>query len=260
MPELTPEHFDGTQYTKSEIAKYEAIYGRNFISPGGERTSAEFIARLGLERGMRVLDVGCGIGGCAFQMAAEYGADVDGIDISRNMIEIGRERCAQEGLDGHVRLLHGDILEMEPGARYHAVHGRDVFLHIHDKDRLFSCVRRLLLPEGLMAFTDYCRGEGPSDGEFDAYVEQRHYCLHTLAEYERLLRKAGFVEVRAEDRTRQFVEIHRREIEDLPRAALDADDADDLIEGWTAKIRRARSGIQCWGWFEARRAGFLGRR
>ena len=56
---------------------------------------------------MRVLDIGCGVGGCAFQMARDHGVTVDGIDISRNMIEIGRERCAEAGLDDSVSLRHG---------------------------------------------------------------------------------------------------------------------------------------------------------
>ncbi len=253
MPEPTPEHFDDTQYSKSEISKYEAIYGRNFISPGGARTSAEFVARLGLERGMTVLDIGCGVGGCAFQMAEHYGVTVDGVDISRNMIEIGRERCAQAGLAERVRLIHGDVLEIEPGARYHAVHSRDVFLHIHDKDRLFAHIRGLLVPGRVLAFSDYCRGDDPPSIEFDAYIEQRGYCLHTLDEYRRLLRRAGFVRIEADDETPRFIEIHRRELDQLPADALGNRDADDLRDGWTAKIGRAEKREQRWGWFTARR-------
>ncbi len=255
MQAPTPEQFDAKQYARSEIAKYEAIYGRNFISPGGARMSAEFLARLGLVHGMRVLDIGCGVGGCAFQMAHDYGVTVDGIDISRNMIEIGRERCAEAGLDDRVRLLHGDVLEMKPGARYDAVHSRDVFLHIHDKERLFAIIRQLLVPGSVLAFTDYCRGDQPPNQEFDAYIKEKHYCLHTLGEYKQLLRRAGLDRVRAEDRTRQFIEIHRRELDDLPADALGAEDADDLTRGWTAKIRRAEMGAQRWGWFSARSPG-----
>ncbi len=40
---------------------------------------------------MRVLDIGCGIGGSAFYMARRYGALVNGIDLSTNMIEIANE-------------------------------------------------------------------------------------------------------------------------------------------------------------------------
>ena len=255
MQEPTPDPFDAAQYARSEIAKYEAIYGRSFISPGGARISAEFLARLGLVPGMRVLDIGCGVGGCAFQMARDYGVTVDGIDISRNMIEIGRERCAEAGLDNRVRLRHGDVLEIPPGARYDAVHSRDAFLHIHDKARLFALIHQLLVPGGILAFTDYCRGDQPPSKAFDAYIKERNYCLHTFHEYRQLLRRAGLDRVRVADRTRQFIEIHRREIDELPTDALGAENADALTRAWNAKIRRAQMGAQLWGWFGARRPG-----
>lgn len=253
MEKFTPEYFDSKQYTKTQIAKYESIYGRNFISPGGERTSTAFLKRLGLKRGMRVLDIGCGIGGSAFQMARKYGVGVDAIDISRNMIEIGHARCKEEGLEDQVRLFHGDCLEMDYDRTYDAVHSRDVFLHIHDKNRLFSLVQKLLLPKGILAFTDYCCGKEPASREFNEYVEERGYCLHTVDEYRRLLEQAGFVQIQVEDRTDQFIEIHQRELANLSKDTPGAEDADDLTSGWTAKIQRAQEGEQRWGWFMARK-------
>ena len=101
---FTSDYFDGKQYTKAEISKYESIYGRNFVSPGGEHTFTEFLKWLELKHGMRALDIGCGLGVRAFQMAREYGAQVDGIDISRNMIEIARERCKGGNLANKIRL------------------------------------------------------------------------------------------------------------------------------------------------------------
>ena len=110
-----------------------------------------------------------------------------------------------------------------------------------------------MLPGGILAFTDYCRGEGPSSSEFEQHVAQRGYCLHTIDDYRRLIEAAGFVEVRAEDRTNQFIEILQRELNDLPKDMLSAADADDLIRGWTEKIHRAQNGEHRWGWFTAKR-------
>jgi 2-polyprenyl-3-methyl-5-hydroxy-6-metoxy-1,4-benzoquinol methylase len=41
------------------------VFGRGFISPGGAALSAQLLQELGLAPGLRVLDVGCGIGGAA---------------------------------------------------------------------------------------------------------------------------------------------------------------------------------------------------
>ena len=54
----------------------------------------EFVGKLGLKADERVLDVGCGIGGGDFYIAAEYGAFVHGLDLSSNMVLIGLERTA----------------------------------------------------------------------------------------------------------------------------------------------------------------------
>jgi hypothetical protein len=48
------------------IALYEAVYGRGFVSPGGQRVSSQLLDGLQLQPGMRLLDVGCGIGGALF--------------------------------------------------------------------------------------------------------------------------------------------------------------------------------------------------
>ena len=53
---------DVGQYTLDEIRKYEAIYGRNFVSPGGEATTSGLLTLVALRPNMFVLDVGRGLG------------------------------------------------------------------------------------------------------------------------------------------------------------------------------------------------------
>jgi len=62
----------------------------------------EFVARLQLAPGMRVLDVACGTGNTAIP-AARYGAHVVGVDIASNLLEQARQRAAQEGVQAEFR-------------------------------------------------------------------------------------------------------------------------------------------------------------
>lgn len=71
------------------------------IMPAAE----EFIARLPLRPGMRVLDVACGSGNLAV-VAARRGCVTQGVDIATNLVAQARTRAAAEGLD--IEFREGD--------------------------------------------------------------------------------------------------------------------------------------------------------
>src|SRR6516162_4514384 len=62
------------------------------------RESGEsLVQRIGISRGLKVLDLGCGDGTTALP-AARLGADVLGVDIARNLVDAGNERARESGL------------------------------------------------------------------------------------------------------------------------------------------------------------------
>jgi len=83
-----------------EIAKYAAREGENFVS------------RLQLKPGQRVLDVACGTGNTAIP-AARTGADVIGVDIAPNLLDQARHRAAAENLS--VKFQEGDAEDLQFG-------------------------------------------------------------------------------------------------------------------------------------------------
>ena len=61
------------------------------------RESGEALVQsLGITKGLKVLDLGCGDGTTALP-AAKLGADVLGVDIARNLVEAGNKRAAELG-------------------------------------------------------------------------------------------------------------------------------------------------------------------
>jgi len=69
------------------------------------------VQKLGITKGLRVLDLGCGDGTTALP-AAKLGADVLGIDIARNLVEAGNRRAAEQGLH-NLKFQEGDASNLE---------------------------------------------------------------------------------------------------------------------------------------------------
>src|SRR3989440_2883328 len=76
------------------------------------RESGEaLVQRLGITKGLKVLDLGCGDGTTALP-AAKLGADVLGIDIARNLVEAGNRRAAEQGLN-NIKFQEGDASNLQ---------------------------------------------------------------------------------------------------------------------------------------------------
>ena len=76
------------------------------------RESGEaLVAALGITKGLKVLDLGCGDGTTAMP-AAKLGADVLGVDIARNLVEAGNARARQAGLTS-CKFQEGDATNLE---------------------------------------------------------------------------------------------------------------------------------------------------
>ena len=89
-----------------------------FPAPGAslelaQWTKYDLVARkLGLEPGMRLLDVGCGWGGMVLHAAKEYGVRALGVTLSRKQAEWGQKAIAEAGLEGLAEIRHGDYRDV----------------------------------------------------------------------------------------------------------------------------------------------------
>lgn len=75
------------------------------------RDSGEaLVRRIGVSKGLKVLDLGCGDGTTAIP-AAKLGADVLGVDIASNLVEAGNKRAKEHGLT-NCRFQEGDATNL----------------------------------------------------------------------------------------------------------------------------------------------------
>ena len=82
------------------------------IAQYAAKSAAEFVERIGIKPGNRILDVACGTGNTAVP-AARAGGNVTGVDIATNLLEQARKRAAAENLK--IRFDEGDAEQLPYG-------------------------------------------------------------------------------------------------------------------------------------------------
>ncbi|XP_062157876.1 phosphoethanolamine N-methyltransferase 2-like isoform X5 [Alnus glutinosa] len=249
---------DSVQYKSSGILRYERVFGQGFVSTGGIDTTKEFVQKLELKPGQKILDVGCGIGGGDFYMAENFDVEVVGIDLSINMISFALERAI--GLQCSVEFEVADCTKKTyPEKAFDVIYSRDTILHIQDKPALFRSFYKWLKPGGKVLISDYCKSAGTPSPVFAEYIKQRGYDLHDVTAYGQMLKDAGFDEVIVEDRTDQFIQVLQLELNALEKDKdefirdFSEEDYNEIVDGWKAKMIRSSSGEQRWGLFVAKK-------
>src|SRR5687767_12015592 len=86
-------------------------------------------------KGLRVLDVGCGVGRWSRRLARR-GAIVTGIDLSPTMIAEAKRRAAEEGVSARCRFETQDLAALEAEEQFDLILGVTVLQHILDPEAL----------------------------------------------------------------------------------------------------------------------------
>lgn len=125
---------------------------------GGRPATIAFAEQFAPQPGMRLLDVGCGLGGAARYFAAEHGCRVTGIDLSAEYADVANALAARVGLSGRVSCQQGSALNLPfaPGS-FDGAYMFHVGMNIEDKAKLFREVRRVLTPAGIFGIYDVMR-------------------------------------------------------------------------------------------------------
>ncbi len=110
---------------------------------------AHIAAKLRLQPGMRILDIGCGWGGMALTLARDHGAQVTGITLSEEQLAVAQARARNAGLDGQVRFRLMDYRALE--GQFDRIVSVGMFEHVgvpHYR-RYFACLRERLNEDGV---------------------------------------------------------------------------------------------------------------
>lgn len=105
----------------------------------------------------KVLDIGCGTGALTLK-AAQKGAEVKGIDVNSQMLEIANKRVAEAKLEENIELCEIGVAELadEEAESYDVVMSGLCFSELSDDELIYSLneVERILKPGGILLLAD----------------------------------------------------------------------------------------------------------
>jgi cyclopropane-fatty-acyl-phospholipid synthase len=134
---------------------------RDTLEEAQQRKRRHIGAKLLLQPGMEVLDIGSGWGGLGLWLAGRLGASVTGITLAEEQLEVSRARAAQRGLAERAQFFLRDYRQ-ETGV-YDRIVSLGMFEHVGVRhyDDFFGCVRDRLVDDGVALLHTIGHMEGP---------------------------------------------------------------------------------------------------
>ncbi len=192
-------HYDlsGTLYDLflDEDRQYSCAYFRHeddSLETAQENKKSLIAAKLLLEPGHRVLDIGSGWGGLGLHLARNHGARVTGVTLSQEQYKIARDRAAAAGLANQVRFHLQDYRQIDE--RFDRIVSVGMFEHVGvpHYPEFFAKLRDSLTEDGVALVHTIGRSDGPSATNpwITKYIFPGGYCP-ALSEVVSVIEKSG---------------------------------------------------------------------
>jgi ubiquinone/menaquinone biosynthesis C-methylase UbiE len=197
---------------------WELLMGQQ-IHIGGFQSSMDLAERAGIGAGQRGVDLCCCNGaGMRFLVRFRDVASMIGVDATETVVERGRTRCREEGLEDRIEFRLGDVCDSGlPDAEADFVWGEDAWCYVDDKPKLIAEAARIVKPGGVIAFTDWVEGPaGLNDEEAQLFLQGMKFPnVQDIDGYRGLLEKNGCTVIEAGDTGRfaRYVELYLNMVE-----------------------------------------------
>lgn len=179
---------------------------------GGREATEELAAQLPLRAGMKLLDIGSGIGGTARYFAWQHGCDVTGVDLTAEFVRTARALTSRMAHQLAVRFEQASALELPFASEsFEGAYLFHVGMNIADKRKLFAEVHRVLRGGGCLAMFEVMRaGEGELGFPLPWASSSAESFVATAEEYQQALAAAGFTITAQRDRRQYAIEFLER--------------------------------------------------
>lgn len=203
------------------------------------------IAEIQAQAGQRVLDVGCGTGQPAIQLAQTSGAHVTGITVSTSQIEAARQRATDAGMAQQVQFELVNAMELPyPDASFDGAWAFESIFHVPSRVQVFREMARVVRPGGRVVVADFVTLRPLTQEEIDiTYPAFAVSEIGSLEQYIGDMKQAGLKEVNCRDVTVNTIRPSNRatlsnlqsdpHLEQL-RAVYGAELVATFLSGWDA--------------------------
>lgn len=140
------------------------LYPIDQLHMGGRQATRDLAEKLKLSAGMKILDVGSGLGGTARLLASEYGCRVTAIDLTAAFCRASEKLTALTGLSDRIDTVQGDAVATGlPDAAFDLIWCQHTQMNIADKPGLLKEFQRLLKGDGVVALHEVFAGSNVAD-------------------------------------------------------------------------------------------------
>lgn len=201
------EGIDVDALTLDDLSRFDQLHS-------GGRDATRVLANLaGLKPGMEILDIGSGVGGPARTLAAEFGCQVIGLDITEEYVKAARMLTDKVSLSEAVIFREGNALDLEFGdGAFDAVWTQNAIMNIENKARVFQEAHRVLRSNGILALEAFMAGP-KEETQFPVFWADSPAVsfLSTSDNFRQTMAETGFKELVWNDVTQQAIERSRRQ-------------------------------------------------
>lgn len=215
-----------------------------------QREADDLATRLGLRSGLRVLDLGAGSGWPALYFAEKYDCEVVLVDLPEVGLRIAEERAAKDGLSQIIATVVADAADLPlPDNSFDAISHSDLLCCLERKRSVLDGCRRVIRPQGRMAFTVISITPGLSAEQLRRAIANAPEFVESDFDYPTLMAQTGWAITDHEDLTAAYADSCVRQIdadqenEHELAALIGLDEFAERLAGWREKLAAIRDGL-----------------